>query len=314
MTVTAVVLGATGFTGADTLRLLLGHPEVRLVAAGRGISGEERNLPHLPGVELVSHAAAREQQADVCFSCLPAPAAGAGATAASLVIDLSDAHRADPAWTYGLSEWSRPELKGADRIANPGCYPTAAALCLLPFANAGVISAPVVIDALSGYTGAGRGARDGLLFAVGDEDASAYGDIPHRHVAEIERTLKVLGGLDVQVSFTPHLVPMARGLLVTARARLTEDMTTEAALAILKDAYDSETFVAASDAWPHTKATRGSNAAQVSARVDARTGWLIASAAIDNLGKGAAGQAVQNMNIALELEESTGLAARGVWP
>ncbi|MGI8408097.1 MAG: hypothetical protein ACR2L3_06270, partial [Actinomycetota bacterium] len=104
MTVTAVVLGATGFTGADTLRLLLGHPEVRLVAAGRGISGEERGLPHLPGIELVSHASAQEKQADVCFSCLPAPAPGApGETAAPPVIDLSDAHGAEPAWTYGLS-------------------------------------------------------------------------------------------------------------------------------------------------------------------------------------------------------------------
>lgn len=311
MTVTAVVLGATGFTGADALRVLGGHPKVRLVAAGRGISGEERLLPHLPGLDLVDHEVAREKPADVCFSCLPgAP----GETASDLVIDLSDAHRTDPAWTYGLSEWSRPELQGADRIANPGCYPTAAALCLLPFARAGVITAPVVIDALSGYTGAGRGARDGLLLAVGDEDVSAYGDIPHRHVAEIEQTLRVVGGLDVQVSFTPHLVPMARGLLVTARARLSQDIDSQAALAILEAAYGTETFVTVSEAWPHTKATRGSNAAQVSARVDERTGWLIASAAIDNLGKGAAGQAVQNMNIALGLEESCGLSVHGVWP
>jgi N-acetyl-gamma-glutamyl-phosphate reductase len=171
-----------------------------------------------------------------------------------------------------------------------------------------------VIDAISGVSGAGREARDGLLYAGLEGSVSAYGDTRHRHVPEIEEGLRYWGESDVKVSFTPHLAPMTRGLLVTARSPLEAALGDEDALSILKDAYEEEPFVTVVENWPQTKAVAGSNHALVHARVDARAGFLIVSAAIDNLGKGAAGQAIQNANLALGIDEDAGLGALGVWP
>lgn len=171
-----------------------------------------------------------------------------------------------------------------------------------------------MIDAMSGVSGAGRKSEDHLSFSAMDGDMSAYGSIEHRHVPEIERALARFGNLEATVSFTPHLVPLVRGLLVTARAQLTTELDDTSALGILHDAFDAERFVRVVDGWPSTKPVAGSNGCHVSAHVDARNGWLIASAAIDNLGKGAAGQAIQNANLCLGLDESTGLSTAGVWP
>jgi N-acetyl-gamma-glutamyl-phosphate reductase len=187
-------------------------------------------------------------------------------------------------------------------------------LSLVPFVRAGLIEGPVVVDALSGTSGAGRKMQDHLLHSSIDGNVSAYGTVEHRHVPEMERGLAAFGGSDVTVSFTPHLVPMSRGLLVTARAKLARDIDDDDALGVLQDAYSMEPFVRASTEWPATKSVYGTNNALVSARVDARAGFLVCSAAIDNLGKGAAGQAIQNANLALGLEETTGLEASGVWP
>lgn len=325
----ASVLGASGYSGGELLRLLASHPalEVACVAAdrSRGRSLTEAH-PHLVssclGIrrdESLSIFAppsdAVGAEVDVLFSCLPSGALNElGDPAASVVVDLSDDHRADPDWVYGLTEHARAELPEATRIANPGCYPTASLLCLIPFASAGLIEGPVVIDAISGASGAGRQAGDEYSLASLTGSIKAYGATTHRHVPEIERALAHFGGMSATVSFTPHLAPMARGLLVTARAKLLHELDDAAALAVLESAYGGEGFIEVTDRWPETKALSGSNRASVSARVDGRAGFLVCSCAIDNLGKGAAGQALQNANLALGLDEALGLSAVGVWP
>ncbi len=208
-------------------------------------------------------------------------------------------------------------------VAAPGCYPTAAVLALHPLVEAGLIDVtgseaavgpPLVVDAASGVSGAGRAPKDTLHFGSVDEDFTAYGLLDHRHTPEMEQCL------GASVLFTPHLAPMVRGILATCYARpsprLGADgpLTTETALAVLHRAYDDEPFVMVTDAPPSTKATTGSNCAHVTARVDPRTGWVVALAAIDNLVKGAAGQAVQCANLALGLAETTGLPVAGLYP
>ena len=314
----AVVLGASGYTGGELLRLLAGHPGIEVVAAAAsswsGKTAAEAH-PHLRGqldLELVPVEEALGL-GDICFSCLPHGTFPeyAERIETPVVVDLGDDFRAHGSWSYGLPELApRP----GPRIANPGCYPTATLLCLVPFARAGLIDGRVVVDALSGVSGAGRSPQDHLLFTSVAGGASAYGPLPHRHTAEMERGLLGLGGLEATVSFTPHLAPMSRGLLVTARAPLTRGCTDAEALAILQDTYASEPFVDVVEDWPSTKHVAGTNRASVSARVDRRAGLLVCSAAIDNLGKGAAGQAVQNANLALGLDQTTGLDGIAVWP
>lgn len=251
---------------------------------------------------------------DVCFSCLPTGALGDLDVAADVVIDLSDEHRADPGWTYGLVEHARDAVAGAKLIANPGCYPTAALLCLIPFARAGLITGPIVIDAMSGVSGAGRVADDAYSFSALHGSVGAYGTTAHRHVPEMEAGLEHFGDLTTTVSFTPHLVPTVRGLVATARAALGQSLSDRDSLVVLRDAYADEPFITVIDGWPATKPVVGTNRAVVSARIDERAGFLIASAAIDNLGKGAAGQAIQNANVTMGLDETSGLEAIAAWP
>ncbi len=318
----ATVLGASGYTGGELLRLAASHPGLEVVAAAGGSrAGEPLAVahPHLRGgavAELVTVEEAIETPADVCFSCLPSGQLGAhlDSVKAGLIVDLADDFRADGAWVYGLTEYARESLVDATAVANPGCYPTATLLCLLPFARAKFIEPPIVVDALSGVSGAGRQAEDHLLYGSIAESVGAYGSVRHRHVPEMERTLSALGGFDASVSFTPHLVPQARGLLVTARARVRSGLSDGDVLGVLQQTYDRESFVHVLEEWPSTKPVAGTNRADVSARIDDRNGWLIASAAIDNLGKGAAGQALQNANVALGLEETAGLSTVGMWP
>jgi N-acetyl-gamma-glutamyl-phosphate reductase len=323
MGTSVVVLGATGYSGGEVLRLLLRHPALTVGAiggdrrAGESLIGVHPNLGAAGAIRVVSAAEALNEGADAVVACLPAGAleeVSAGIDDAAVVVDLSDGHRFDGNWVYGLTELARPDVRAARRIANPGCYPTAALLCLVPLARAGVIEPPVVVDAISGVSGAGRRAEDRLLFSQLSNSAGAYGAVPHRHVAEIEEGLRFFAGLDATVSFTPHLAPMPRGLLVTARARPKARVKDEDVMQVLRSAYRDEPFIHVIAEWPATKAVAGGNGALVSARVDERAGWVVASAAIDNLGKGAAGQAVQNLNLALGLDEGAGLDAVGVWP
>ncbi len=224
-------------------------------------------------------------------------------------------------FVYGLPELHRDRLAGAPLIAAPGCYPTAALLALAPLARAGVLALPsaagsappaLIVDAASGVSGAGRAPKDHLHFGAVDEDFVAYGLLDHRHTAEMEQ------GLGAPVLFTPHLAPMVRGILATCYGRPAGGADTPAGtddvLAILHRAYDDEPFVVVTDDPPSTKATSGSNCAHVTARVDPRTGWVVALCAIDNLVKGAAGQAVQCANLALGLPEVTGLPMAGMYP
>lgn len=321
MGTSVTVLGASGYSGGEVARLVAGHPclDLTVVAADRR-AGESLAAvhPHLAGagdLRLVELGAALSEPSDVCFSCLPSGELGSHLTRlkAAVVIDLSDEFRAGP-WPYGLTEYVRDRLPGAPAVANPGCYPTAALLCLLPFARARAITGSVIIDAISGVSGAGRRTEDHLLFSAGSGNIAAYGTTEHRHIGEIERGLSALGGLGASVSFTPHLAPTARGVLVTARAGLRDTIDDDAALELLHSVYVDEPLIEVLEDWPATKPVAGTGRAHVSARVDMRNRMLIASAAIDNLGKGAAGQAIQNANVIFGLEETAGLGSYGVWP
>lgn len=320
MAYTCSVLGASGYSGGEVVAFLRNHPALVCTAlgAGRNAGAAVAELhPHLADgsdATFLSLEEAAQAPADVCFSCLPSGVLDPDAVAADKVIDLSDGFRAAEDWTYGLTEYVRDELGAAQRVANPGCYPTAALLALIPYAKADAIEGPVAIDALSGVSGAGREPADHLSFAAMDGTATAYGTTEHRHIPEMERGLRRWGGMETYVSFTPHLVPMARGLLVTARASLTGDLSSDQAIDILRDAYQGERFVTVADGWPTTKAVAGSNRAIVTARVDARARVLVAHAVIDNLGKGAAGQAIQNANLMLGIDEAAGLEGVGLWP
>ena len=319
---TAAVLGASGFSGGEVVRLLAGHPEIELCVAGAGDRAgrplAETN-PALAGVSddvLVPVDEAVEADTDLCLSCLPPGALSerVDRIRARVVIDLSDENRAVPSWVYGLTEFARSSLTGATRVANPGCYPTAMLLALVPFAAEALVTGPIVVDAVSGTSGAGRSAQDRLSHAVVAGGAGAYGSVHHRHVPEMERALGAFGNLAGVVSFTPHLVPMARGLVATVRAPLAGDLADAEPLEVLAEAYAGEPFVRVLPEWPSTKSVAGSNRALVTARVDARASFLVASCAIDNLGKGAAGQAIQNANVVLGLKEDCGLGAVGMWP
>jgi len=211
-------------------------------------------------------------------------------------------------FVYGLPELYRAQVRGASRIAVPGCYPTAAALALAPFARAGLVAGTVIVDAASGVSGAGRAVADRLQFCEVDEDFSAYGLLTHRHTPEMEQ---VLG---LPVLFTPHLAPMARGILATCYARPSAPLSSAEALEVLRDAYRDERFVVVTKSPPSTKATTASNTAHVTAAVDERTGWLVALCAIDNLVKGAAGQALQCANLALGIDEAAGLPLAAAYP
>ena len=320
MRISAGVIGASGFSGGECLRLLASHPVVDIQGVGAAsASGAlvEGLHPHLTGLgsgRFEEASTVLSAEVDVLFSCLPDGVLPEfGSPAAAIVIDLAGDHRGAPGWVYGLPEWNADALPSS-KIANPGCYPTAALLALLPFCRAGVIEGPVSVDGMSGASGAGRSGEGHLGFAHLHGSVAPYGNVMHKHVPEMERVLSSLGGLDAVVSFTPHLVPQARGLLITARAPLTSPLDDEAAHGLLEDAYRGTPFVHVVDEWPSTKPVAGTNRAHVSARVDERAGLLITSAAIDNLGKGAAGQAIQNMNIAFGLDEATGLGAFGTWP
>jgi N-acetyl-gamma-glutamyl-phosphate reductase len=333
------VIGASGFAGAELLRLSALHPEFDVVlATGDSQAGVAVGdlYPSLaaayPRLSFTSFDAEAVDGLDLVFLGLPHGQARAivpdliGRVGA--IVDLSaDFRLKDPAlypqwygeahthpellerFVYGLPELHRDEVKGAELVAAPGCYVTAAALALTPLVRAGVIETHgVVVDAASGVSGAGRAPKANTAFCTVDEDFTAYGLLDHRHTPEIEQ---VTGA---QVLFTPHLAPMNRGILATCYARPAGSTSTADVLAVLHDAYAGEPFVVVREAPPSTKATLGSNACHVTARADPRTGWVVALAALDNLGKGASGQAIQCANLMLGFPEAMGLPVAGVYP
>lgn len=340
------IVGATGYTGAELMRLLAHHPSARAVLAtstreaGTPVA---RLYPALAGVTGVPESyealdvPAAKERCDGFFVCVPHGVAMDVVPQLMdddhWVIDLSaDFRLSDPAvyaeW-YGLEHrapgllqeavYGLPELfgKGLERarlVANPGCYPTATLLALAPAVSGGAIDpATAVISAMSGVSGAGREPSLVTSFSQCAESVGAYGVAGHRHTPEMEQALGRLAGKHLTLTFTPHLVPMVRGLLATCTAVLVADLAAPAAVALYREAYKEAPFVTVLDAgeMPATKDVQGSNACRIGVAVDPRAGRLVISAAIDNLIKGASGQAVQNMNILLGLDETTGLEAIG---
>ena len=337
------VLGASGFAGGELLRILARHPGMQVVAAGAASRagrpvGELYPWLPVPGGTFVSAEDALGDEPDVVFASLPHTQSMAllGAWEGPAAVDLGgDFRLRDPgayrewygqehthpgalgSWVYGLTEWRRADVAAARRVANPGCYPTAALLALAPLLAAGAVRAEGIhIDAQSGVSGAGRATGEGFDFVSVNENLRPYAVTGHKHIAEMEQELSVTAGSPVRVSFVPHLAPVTRGLLATCSAPLAGVASTEELLEIFHHRYKEEPFVRVLGAGelPATKAVTGTNVAEVTVRADARTGRAIAICAIDNLGKGAAGQAVQNANLMLGLGEATALDTAGLAP
>jgi N-acetyl-gamma-glutamyl-phosphate reductase len=334
------VAGASGYAGGEVLRLLLAHPEVEIGALTAGTNAGERLgalQPHLvPLADRILEETTVEVLADHDVVVLALPHGASGALAAALpddtvVIDCgADFRLSDPAswekyyggahagsWPYGLPELGdqRATLAGASRIAVPGCYPTVSTLALAPAVEAGIVDpAGIVVVAASGTSGAGKAAKPHLLGSEVMGSVAAYAVGTHRHTPEIVQNLRGLTDADVRVSFTPVLVPMPRGILATCSAPSTA--TADDAYAVYEKAYADEPFVQVlpPGQWPQTKSVVGSNAVHLQVTVDEVAGRLVAVGAVDNLTKGTAGAAVQCMNLALGLPESTGLTTVGLAP
>jgi len=346
------VLGATGYAGGELLRLLVAHPvfEPAFLGARAGQGREVADLhPHLasayPGRRFDSMDGGLPDETRLAFLALPP---GEAATLAPQllervehVLDLSADFRLRdpedyPRWygfthpapellasaVYGLPELAGREgmpgpaaaeagrgLAGARLVAVPGCYATAAALALAPLVRSGLVQrSGLVVDAASGVSGAGREAKAESLYGSVAEDFRAYGLLRHRHTPEMQQTI------GAELLFTPHLAPMSRGILATCYAQVVPGCTTEAVAGELSRAYDASPFVSVLGQPPSTKATAGTNMALLDGMVDERTGWAVVLSALDNLGKGAAGQALQCANLVLGLPEDMGLARVGVAP
>jgi len=339
------IIGASGYGGGELARLLVGHPEVEIVhltaesKAGEAMADLYPNLRGFTSsITEAADAAQIAKDSDMVFLALPTGKAMQLAPAIvphARLIDLgADFRFKDPQvyeqWyksphaspelladaAYGLTEFKRGEVRRAQIVGNPGCYPTAALLATLPLLQSGKVRTNgVIVDAKSGVSGAGRGLSMGTHFSEVNENVKPYNVAGHRHTPEIEEEMSALLGREMPVTFTPHLVPMTRGILVTAYLSVAGSVTTEEATSILREAYAGEPFVRVlADVLPQTKATSGSNFCDVAVRVDTHSGTLIAMAALDNLVKGASGQAVQNMNVMMGLPEDLGLWTPGLYP
>lgn len=339
------VAGASGYAGGELLRYLAQHPTFDLVAAcAAGRAGEALAAVHpqfagtsWAGLVLDETTTDLLGQADLVFLALPHGESAALASQLppeTMIVDLGAdfrLHSADAwiafyggdhagTWTYGLPELAdaRAEIQRSTKVANPGCYPTAVALALAPLARAGAIDpADIVVVAASGTSGAGRKASDVLLATnvMGSMGAYKVGGV-HQHTPEMEQSIAAAGGwdlVDISLSFTPLLAPMPRGIVATCTATVSSASDPRA---ILTDAYDDEAFVTVlpEGQWPQTGSVAGTNAAQLQVAVDEHTNRVVVVSVIDNLGKGAAGQAVQNANIMLDLDEGAGLDVIGVAP
>jgi N-acetyl-gamma-glutamyl-phosphate reductase len=334
------VIGASGYAGAEVLRLCASHPDLDVVvASGESNAGRlvAEHVPALAGAypsmvfEPTTNALGTEL--DVVFLALPhgqsqrfvPDLVTRGITVVDLGADFrlkdashyvtwyGEAHRAPEllaSSVYGLVERHRDELAGARLIAVPGCYPTASSLALGPFVDRGLVaSRGIVVNALSGASGAGRATSDRLHFSRLAGNAEAYSLVTHRHTPEIEQEIHA------ELIFTPHLVPVSRGMLVSAYAPITApEFSSEDAIEVLLETYANDPFIVVSDQPPTLKDPVGSNLCFVSARVDPRTGWLLAMSSIDNLVKGAAGQAIQAWNVATGRDETLGLPLTGLTP
>ena len=340
---TAAILGASGYAGGELIRFLDGHPGFALsflganTSAGRELASVH---PHLTGGErtLEVFASARVGEADVVFMALPhgasAEPAMALADSGAKIVDLGSDFRLDTpqryldaygvdhpfpdqlgSWVYGLPELFGDQIAVAERVAAPGCYPTSVIVPLAPLLAAGLVEPTgIVADSMSGISGAGRSSSDALRFGAVDESVAAYEVLTHRHRPEMERVLDTVSSSTTSVLFTPHLVPMQRGILSTIYATPTQGMTLDDVEEVFDATYSDSVFVRRLDGPPHTRWVVGSNNLLASFHLDARTNTLVAISAIDNLVKGAAGQAVQCANLMFGFGEPTGLPTEGWMP
>ena len=341
------IIGSTGYAGAEIVRILMNHPEAEIIWYGSR-SYVDKKFSEVFGnmfqtVEDVckgENISELSEKADVIFTATPqglcASLVNEEILEKTKIIDLSADFRIKdvatyekwyqinhptpqfiPEAVYGLCEINRDKIKSARLIANPGCYPTCSFLSIYPLAKEGLIDMnSIIIDAKSGTSGAGRGAKVANLYCEVNESIKAYGVATHRHTPEIEEQLSYASGEDVVINFTPHLVPMNRGILVTAYANLKKDITEDEMFDIYHSYYDKEYFVRVLDKGicPETRWVEGSNFVDVGIKKDSRTNRVIMMGAMDNLVKGAAGQAVQNMNIMFGLDEACGLKYAPFFP
>ncbi len=345
-TINAAILGASGYTGSELLRLLIPHPDVniRILTADRHAGKPVADVfPQFAFCDLPRLSRIEDEdwsQCDVVFCCLPhgtTQSVIAGLPAHLKVIDLSadfrlrdpsvyarwygHAHRAVDLQTtavYGLTERARSAIRQTRLVACPGCYPTSAILPVAPLLEAGAVDAEngIIIDSKSGVSGAGRMAREASLFTEVSEGIHAYGISGHRHTPEIEQELGAAAGRSIDVSFIPHLMPMSRGILSTIYLTLADGADVDTLRSILRERYDDETFVRLmpDGMSPATRHVRGSNLAVIGVFPDRRPGRAILVSVIDNLVKGASGQAVQNMNLAFDLPEDRALRQQPMFP
>ena len=336
----AGIIGSTGYAGQELVRLLMQHPDVEIVWYGSRSYIDQQYADVFQNMFQIVDAKCMDDNmdaladaADVIFTATPQGLCASLVNEDVLnkvkIIDLSADFRIkdvevyekwygikhkSPSYikeaVYGLCEINREDIKGARLIANPGCYPTCSTLSIYPLVKEGIIDPnTLIIDAKSGTTGAGRGAKVANLFCEVNESIKAYGVASHRHTPEIEDQLSYAAGKEVTINFTPHLVPMERGILVTAYASLAKEVTYEEVKAAYDKYYADEKFVRVldKDVCPETRWVKGSNYVDVNFKLDPRTNRVIIMGAMDNMVKGAAGQAIQNMNLMFGLEETEGL-------
>jgi len=341
MAVSVAILGASGYAGGELVRLVDAHPSLEATYLGAYSAAGQRLEavhPQLAGGERVLGGIDPDSIPDVDLVLIALPHGSSVLPGMALadrggkIIDLGSDFRMDTAGRYmeaygvphpahlALSEWTYgfPELfdvADSRLVASPGCYPTAALLGLVPLVQAGLVDpARIIIDAMSGVSGAGRSLREDLLFGSIADGVRAYGVTAHRHRPEIEMGIETATGIEAAIVFTPHLVPMLRGMLVTSTVPLTRPSSRADLLEVLTDAYQGAPFVDIIGEPPQTRWVVGSNRALVTAYADSRTGNAIVISAIDNLLKGAAGQAIQSANLMFGLPETMGLPAAGLMP
>ena len=341
------IIGATGYAGGELARILMGHKDAEIVWYGsrsyidKKCADVYQNMFQIVDAKcLDDNMEELAKKADVIFTATPqgfcASVISEAILADTKIVDLSADFRIKDVATYekwygiqhkspqfieeavyGLCEINREDVKGARLVANPGCYTTCSILTAYPLAKEGLIDMnTLIIDAKSGTSGAGRGAKVGNLYCEVNENIKAYGVASHRHTPEIEEQLGYAAKEDVRISFTPHLVPMNRGILATEYATLTKQATYEDIKAVYDKYYKEEKFIRVLEegVCPETKWVEGSNYVDINFKIDPRTNRIIMMGAIDNLVKGAAGQAVQNMNLMFGLPESEGLELVPMFP
>ena len=316
------IVGVSGYGGGEALRLCATHPNFELVyVAGEGSAGQKLQ-ERFPGIGALGKLVIQKwdpaalPEIELLFASLPSgesTEALARVSSRTRIVDIGGDHRFADGWTYGLADVWPDEIRQAGRVANPGCYPSAALAALAPLLAHKLVDAfDIIVDAKSGVSGAGRGGGGTFGFAEVNEDVSAYGLLKHAHVPEMVKALSRIAGVGVSLTFTPHLIPMTRGILATCYAR--GKATTQDCIDAARQFYRERPFVRILDKPAHTKWATGSNLVYVSYAADPDRQRVIALGAVDNLGKGAAGQAVQNANLMLGLSETAGLEGTPLWP